>query len=168
MNIRQKKEITPAQALARMEDLCARSEQSSFEVRKKLAKMSLSSSTINKIMDSLVDRRYIDDRRYAAAFARDKYRFSRWGRLKIKRALQLGHIPSDYIDEALEQIEDESYREILTGLLRAKARTIKEGNSFEGRTKLYRFAIARGFDSQLIASIIKNPESTLWPSCSAD
>lgn len=168
MTLRPKKEITPAQALARMEDLCARSEQSSFEIRKKLTNMRMPASTINKIVESLVDRRYIDDRRYAVAFARDKYRFSRWGRLKIKRALLLGHISSVFIDEALEEIDETSYLEILTGLLRAKARTIKEGNTFEGRTKLYRFAIARGFESQLIAAIIKNPESNLWPSCSVD
>lgn len=168
MTLRPKKEITPAQALMRMEDICARSEQSSFEIRKKLAKMHLTSDTVNKIVDSLVDRRYIDDCRYAAAFARDKYRFSRWGRLKIKRALQLGHIPSDFINEALDQIDEASYVEILTNMLRSKARSIKEGNTFEGRTKLYRFALARGFESQLIASIIKNPDSNLWPQCSSD
>lgn len=168
MTMRQRKEITPAQALARMEDLCARSEQSTFEIRKKLTNMRLPASTINNIVDSLVDRRYIDDKRYAVAFARDKYRFSRWGKLKIKRALMLGHIPTDFIDEALDEIDDDSYTEILSNMLRAKARTIKEGNTFEGRTKLYRFAISRGFESRLIGSIIKNSGQNLWPESSND
>ncbi|MDE5858685.1 MAG: RecX family transcriptional regulator, partial [Muribaculaceae bacterium] len=108
-----KREVTPEQALAKMEDLCSRSEHSSFEIKKKLVNMRLSVETINKIVDSLIDRRYIDDHRYAIAYARDKYQFSKWGRLKIKQALTLGNIPRDFIADALEQIDQENYIEIL-------------------------------------------------------
>lgn len=157
-----KREVTPEQALAKMEDLCSRSEHSSFEIRKKLVNMRLSVETINKIVDSLIDRRYIDDHRYAIAYARDKYQFSKWGRLKIKQALTLGNIPRDFIADALEQIDQDNYIEILDNLLKAKARTIKEGNTFEGRTKLYRFGLSRGFESNLVAASIKNNASKFW------
>ncbi|MDE6644381.1 MAG: RecX family transcriptional regulator [Muribaculaceae bacterium] len=163
-----KKEVTPAQALVKMEDLCSRSEHSSNEIRKKLVNMRLSGDAINKIIDSLIDRRYIDDHRYAIAYARDKYRFSKWGRLKIRQALSLGGIPRDYINDALEQIDQNSYIEILDNMLKAKARSIKEGNTFEGRTKLYRFGLSRGFESNLVAASIKNNASKFWQECSID
>ncbi|MDE6353270.1 MAG: RecX family transcriptional regulator, partial [Muribaculaceae bacterium] len=54
-----KKEVTPAQALVKMEDLCSRSEHSSNEIRKKLVNMRLSGDAINNIIDLLIERRYI-------------------------------------------------------------------------------------------------------------
>lgn len=165
MAFRQKKEVTPAQALAKMEDLCSRSEHSSFEIKKKLVAMRLPTDTVNKILDSLVDRKFIDDHRYAIAYARDKYRFSKWGRLKIKQALTLGNIPRSYIADALEQIDEKSYIEVLDGILKTKARSIKEGNTFEGRTKLYRFGLSRGFESSLVSASIKSNASNFWQEC---
>ena len=61
-------------------------------------------------------------------------------------------------EEALDTIEEDVYKRILKGLMKAKARSLKEGNTFEGRTKLYRFALARGFESSLIAPILNSGE----------
>lgn len=50
-----KKQITADEALVRLELLCARSEQCTFEVTQKLLRWGIPSSDRERIVDSLVD-----------------------------------------------------------------------------------------------------------------
>ena len=124
---RPKKEMRPEAALIRLEELCARSEQCE----------------------------YVDDSRYAAAFVRDKYRFTGWGRRKIEQALKQKRISSDTICEALEEIDEEEYRRIITSLVRRKAAALGGVTDYETRVKLLRFGVARGFEASLVSEIIR-------------
>ncbi|MCM1066041.1 MAG: RecX family transcriptional regulator [Muribaculaceae bacterium] len=151
-----RKPMRPEAALIRLEELCARSEQCEWELRRKLRTWQIGERDADTIMRSLLRRRFVDDSRYAVAFTRDKYRFARWGRRKIEMALRQRHVDSDIIDEALDQIDEDEYREALHGILAAKAKKLEEPASYENRTKLFRFALARGFESQLISKVLKN------------
>lgn len=150
-----KKEVTPEKALIRLEELCVRAERCEAEVRTKLFAWRISQRDADAIVESLISRRFVDDSRYAAAFVRDKYRFSRWGRRRITMALRQKNIDSDTIDEALEQIDEDEYNEILIHLIKAKSRTMEHPLSYEDRNRLYRFGITRGFEPQLVAKAVK-------------
>ena len=77
--------------------------------------------------------------------------------MKIRLSLYQKKIPSDVINAALEEaVDQDEYYNILVKLLRGKARMIKEGNTFEGRTKLFRFAASRGFETNLISKAIRS------------
>lgn len=155
--------ITYDKALARMEALCARSEQCSYDIMTKLLRTGLSRDDIDRVMQSLTERRFVDDARFAAAYVRDKYRFARWGRRKIAMGLRTKRIDSGTVGHALEEaVDQDEYVSVLRDLLRAKARTIAEGNSYEGRTKLFRFAASRGYETDLIVRQIKS-DGSLWP-----
>lgn len=151
-----------AEATAKMELRCVRSEQCSHEIMVKLRKMGLSADDSEKIVDSLIDRRFIDDARFAIAFVRDKSRFAKWGKIKISAALREKRIPSQLISEALSQLDEEEYYQTMVSVLRSKSRFISEGNSFEGRTKLFRFGVSRGFEVPLLSKAIKT--ESLWNS----
>lgn len=150
------KKITPEKALARLQDLCVRSEQCSFDLRRKLSNWGLSADASEKIIRVLSADKFIDDNRFAEAYTRDKYRFSGWGRMKISMHLAAKRISSKTIDNAMLAIEQEEYETIALKALRAKARTLKEGNTYEGRTKLFRFGVTRGYETALVASLIKS------------
>lgn len=150
------KKITPDKALARLQDLCVRSEQCSFDLRRKLYNWGLSADASEKIISSLTADKFIDDERFAEAYTRDKYRFSGWGRMKIKLHLAAKRIDRTTIDSALLAIDDDEYKSLTLKALKAKARTLKEGNTYEGRTKLYRFGVTRGYETNLVASLIKS------------
>lgn len=153
---RERKQVTPDIALAKAEALCSVAEYCTDDILKKLSRWNLSLSESGKIIQRLVETRFIDNRRFALAFVRDKYRFSKWGVRKIRFALYQKHISSDIINEALEEgIDPEEYYSILLAVLRSKSRSIKEGNCFEGRTKLFRFAASRGYETDLIARAIR-------------
>lgn len=151
---RARKELTPETAQTRLEDLCARSEQCESELRNKLRLWKIAPDDAEAIIDSLRRRRFVDDRRYAASFVRDKYRFNHWGRRKIEMALRQKRVASDIIAEAIDTVDEEEYRDIARQLLARKARDY-DLDDYEGRMKLYRFGIARGFEPQLVAAIVK-------------
>ena len=149
-----KKNVTAEQALIRLETLCARSEQCQWELTRKMSTWGIDSSTQDKIMRSLIDRRFVDDHRFAQAYCRDKFSFSRWGRLKINAGLMQRFISANDIEDALSLIEDADYEAALVALLRFKVKTIAEPQSYEGKTKLFRFAVSRGFEPSVAIAVI--------------
>lgn len=159
MEEKRKKVVKPQDALLRLEALCAQSEQCTYDLRVKLYRWGLSSTDSAKIIKQLIETRFVDDARFAVAYCRDKYRFNRWGRLKIVYGLRAKQISNHDIQEALNTIEEDEYEEILVSVIKSKAKTIKDVDTYEGRTKLFRYAASRGYESSLIAQIIKNQSS---------
>ncbi len=155
MKVLKPKTITAEQALTRLESLCARGEHSTGELREKLRRWSIDPSSTDQIIDSLTKRRFVDDRRFAKAYVNDKLRFARWGRRKIAVGLSAKGIPADVYRNILTEIDTEEYESILSDLLISKSRSIAEPKTYEGRTKLYRFGLSRGYESETVSRLIK-------------
>ena len=153
----QRRPISTDAAIARLEDLCSRSERCSHEIRVKLRSWGITQSDATAIIDRLIDDRYIDDNRYAHAFVRDKYLFSRWGRRKIRAALAAKRIPTACIDEAIDdEVDDDTYISHLTTLLRNKARSMTQPLDFDSRRKIAAFGVARGYEPAMVIDIMRS------------
>ncbi|MBD5272026.1 MAG: RecX family transcriptional regulator [Bacteroides sp.] len=150
-----KKPITKEAALLKMADLCARGEHCAFEIREKLRKMQLAASDANEIVEYLEENRYIDDSRFARAFARDKVKFSGWGKNKIRMALAMKRIPSAEISSALEEIDPEEYMAVAVNAAKAKARNL-DLSDYNDKGKLYRHLASRGFEGSVISKAIQS------------
>lgn len=151
-----KQPLTPAAAMERLETLCARSEQCEYDLARKLRGWGLAPGVARQIIEELRSRRYVDDSRFARAWCRDRYRFQRWGRLKIRQSLTARHISTDVISSALAEIDEAEYIDALTAVVKAKARQLgDEADTYEGRTKLLRHAASRGYEPALIIDVIK-------------
>lgn len=156
--------MEPDKALEKLEALCAASERSSYELRMTLARWGVDGADAARIIRSLERDGFLDDGRFARAFVNDRYRFSRWGRAKLRAGLYGKRIPADIIAEALEVIDEEVYEENLRGLLRGRIRSMgDEARTYGGRTRLFRFAAGRGYEPSLVADIIRDPG--LWRGC---
>jgi regulatory protein len=92
----------------------------------------------------------VDDRRYAEAYVRDKYRFNKWGRIKIAQGLRMKGVDSEAISNAMGAIDENEYQEILRNLIRAKRKSTRGKNEYEINGKLCRFAIGGGFEYEAI------------------
>ena len=141
-----KKEMSAEEARLKAEAYCSLSEHCKSEVLGKLQQWGAPEKTWEAILNHLEKERYVDESRYATFFVRDKYRFNQWGRIKIAQALRMKHIPSACIDEAMEEIDEQEYLNILTSLLKKKVRSIKESNDYERNGKLVRFAAGHGYE----------------------
>lgn len=146
--------MNPKEALKYAMDLCSRQERCRSEVYDKLVSHRVPTTEINRILDALVEENFIDEARYAGSFARDKLRFNRWGKIKIRYMLEGKKLPQTIIDAALDDIDPEYYTGILREELRKKRRTIKGSNAFELRGKLFRFARQRGFEPERIYPLL--------------
>lgn len=149
--------VTPKQALERLEALCARSERCSYEALQKMRTWRLSAADAQAVLDRLVDTRFIDDARFARAFVRDKVAFDRRGRLYLRQALAVKRIPRHIVDEALESIDTKMYADNLHHVMTVKVRSAgpESLDSFESRTRLYRYGVARGYEPALVADWLK-------------
>ena len=151
-----KRPITAEKAMERLEALCVRSEHCEDELRRKLYRWGLSGADAEHIIESLRDRRYVDDERFARAYVRDKLRFSRWGRVKIRMGLMAKRVCGATIAAALaEEIAEEEYEEILISVLKMKMRSIEDAAGYEGRTRLFRFGVSRGFEPGMVSDVIR-------------
>lgn len=96
-----------------------------------------------KIVETLVNEKYIDDLRYASAFARDKSSIAGWGETKIRYMLSAKGISREVVTQALEEIDASRARTRLEKLLENKLKTLKDDP--QCRLKMLRFALGRGY-----------------------
>lgn len=135
--------------LDRMRNLCSRREYCRADIRKKvLAALDGDSAAADKVVEVLVSERYIDELRYASAFARDKSSLSGWGETKIRYMLSSKGVPRDVIDNALMEIDLPKALTRLEKLMENKFKTLKDDpQCFQ---KLLRFGLGRGYGYEQI------------------
>lgn len=141
-------------ALKRAATLCGNQEQCSSHIREKLKSWKVPDQEAEKIIELLIMEKFLDDARYASFYVRDKFRFNGWGKIKLRMMLNQKQIPGPLVEEALNQIDPELYKQTCTTLISDKAATLKESNQFKRKAKLFRFAAQRGFESDLIHEIL--------------
>lgn len=143
-------------ALKKAMALCSSREYCISEIRSKIIEWGLAEKESQKITDVLVKEKYIDEARYASAFARDKFRFNKWGRIKIGMMLNMKGLHSSLIKEALKSIDQEEYLNVLQDLISSKRKTIKAGNNYEASARLLRYGLSKGFEKDIIMKVISD------------
>lgn len=146
---KKKKEVSAESALSKAMFICSRQEKCCFDIRKKLRDWEISSNDQDQIIQTLIDEKFLNEERYTNFYVRDKFRFNRWGRIKITHHLKQKQIPEHLILDAIEQLDESEYTQNLRDILVSKIKTIREEDPYQLRAKLYRFAQGRGFESQL-------------------
>lgn len=137
--------MTEEQILIKLTNICARGEHCLHEMRTKMTRLEIDENTQQRVCDYLVKEKYIDEERYARFFINDKIKFNHWGRRKVEQALYMKRIPKETYTKFLDEIEEESYEDVLMPLLKNKAKTVKANSEYEKKAKLIRFAMQRGF-----------------------
>ena len=151
--------MTADEILYKLAARCSTSEQCLSDVEAKLKRYDLSEEERTRILQHLVEEKYIDDKRYAEAFVRDKYRLNKWGRIKIAQGLRMKGIDNGSVNEAMELIDETEYLHILRELIKAKRKSIRGKSDYEVNGKLIRFAIGRGFEFAAIRSCMDVDEN---------
>lgn len=148
------KPLTYEQALLRAASLCSGSEHCSSEIRKKLLLWGVTSSQAEKIILYLINEKYIDNKRFCRAYCLDKFRYNHWGRIKIGQMLHMLEMKNEDINEGLESINEEDYKEVLLHILTQKNRQLKDSDPYIRKGKLIRHALSKGFESYLITEVL--------------
>ena len=147
--------LSDEQALRRLAAYCSRSERCIEEVCRKMNLWEIPADSQNRIVQQLLQEKFLDEERYCKAFVNDKAKYNRWGIGKIRFELRKKQIPEPVIREALKNLDPEESRERLRVLIEQKKKSIKGKNDYDIRQKLLRFAASRGFSQEEIESVLR-------------
>ena len=143
----------PSRVADRLRGLCSRREYPASDMLKKaLAALDGDRVEAEKVVSLLIEEKYIDDKRYAMAFARDKSAIAGWGEIKIRHMLLAKGVSSEVIDDSLKEIDDGKAAARLERLLEAKAMSLYDDP--QKKLKLLRFAMGRGYGYDDVKSVI--------------
>ena len=135
---------------------CSRREFCISDIQTKLESWGVEAKDTEKIIDSLIKENFINDERFASAFVKDKFNYNKWGKVKIAMQLRLKRIQSGTINTALDSIDNEIYKKVLTELISSHRRTVKAKNQYDLKAKLLRYGLSKGFESHLLYDILND------------
>lgn len=145
-------------ALEKAGHYCAYQERSQQEVRDKLYDWGLWPAAVENIIVKLIEEGFLNEERFAKAYATGKFRQKGWGKIKIKQGLKLKRVPDILIKKALNTIDADAYEVTLRTIIEKKAVLLKEKDGYKRRYKLQQYALSRGFEADLILDILKASE----------
>lgn len=147
--------ITPAEALGKIQKYCAYQERSHQEVKYKLHTYGLTVDEADEIISRLIIDNFLNEERFAKAFAGGKFRIKKWGRNKIEHELESFGLTKTCIKRGLKEIDPSDYTKTLRTLLLKKTEEVSEENPFAKRSKVARFAISKGYEPELVWEMVK-------------
>ncbi len=151
------KNLSIDKELTRLEALCSRREYCSRDISEKLRRKGFSEGETAKILQRLIEGGFLDNRRYARAFARDKSSLQGWGARKIVFQLQSKGVPKEVIAEAMKEIDSSKAEQKMEVVLENKWRQLaNEKDIQKKRDKLLRFGLGRGYEYSEINQFLNN------------
>ena len=154
MNKKPNQTIHFEEALERMRQYCSYRDRSHREVRTKLIEMKVYGDKLEQVMARLVEEDFLNEERFARAFARGKFRINKWGREKIKQSLKIKGVSAYCIRKGMQEIDDDEYISTLKDLLEKKIKSVKDKNKAHRFQKLNKFALQKGYEYGLVKKII--------------
>lgn len=140
--------------LLKAQQLCSAREYCESDIRAKLVSWGADEDGVGKILSDLKKEQFIDEERYAGAFARDRFKYQKWGKVKITAHMKLKHIPSAIISAGIATIDETEYLEALREILATHHKNIKAKNIYDLKGRLIRHALAKGYESNLVYKMV--------------
>lgn len=157
-NTRKKPLYASQQAKLKAQSYCAYQERSQQEVRDKLYAWGVVTADVESIIAELVVDNFLNEERFALAYASGKFKMKGWGKLKIKQGLLYKAVSAPLIAAALNSIDDNTYRGTLHRLLEKKAISLAENDAYKRKYQLLQYAQRKGFEKELVLEILNTNE----------
>ncbi|MDZ4808852.1 MAG: regulatory protein RecX [Bacteroidota bacterium] len=150
-----KKYLTKEQALQKLKHYCAYQERCHSEVKEKLYNLGVWKKEHDEIIASLIEENYLNEERFAIAFAGGRFRIKQWGRVKIKYELKQKQVSDYSIKKALKQIDETDYLKVLTKLAKEKYTSLKSEQHLIRKKKTINYLIGKGFEMELVRGVME-------------
>jgi regulatory protein len=144
------------ESLQKAKHYCAYQERCHSEVRDKLYLFGLRKKGVEQLLAQLIEDGYLNEERFAIAYAGGKFRIKHWGKEKIKYALRQKHVSDYCIRKALASISTIDYNRTFNSIADKKSATLKsEKNIFIKKKKIKDHLQQKGFEIKLINDYLK-------------
>lgn len=147
---------TLSEARPKIQRYCAYRERSHKEVLQKLRSYGLAETKVQALMAELIEQQFLNEERFARAYARGKHRNNGWGWLKIKQGLQQHHLSEYVLQKAFGELPQEEYQANLQALAQKQWRNQRSLTPFQRRGKTAQYLIQRGYEPHLVWEVVKN------------
>ena len=139
------KSLTFKEALDKAMSYCGRAEHCVGDVKSKLIQWRIPEEYVEAIIQKLIEDRFVDDKRFAEMYIREKIMYASWGRIKIAHALAIKRVSDQIYKPILETFDYATYELIVEKSLTAKWRQIKAKDFYEKKAKLFSFCYGAWF-----------------------
>lgn len=156
--LKKPKVYTQKQALIKAESYCAYQERCQQEVRDKLYSWGVHEIQVENVIADLIASNFINEERFAKAYAGGKFRIKKWGRVKISIELKRRKISAYCIKKGLAEIEEEEYIKTLQKVAEVKIKAMKERDSKKKKYKVMNYLLSRGFENDLVVEVVGTKE----------
>ena len=149
-----RKQLSKEQALQKLKHYCGYQDRSHSEVKEKLYSLGVWKKDHDEIMATLIEENYLNEERFAMAFAGGKFRMKQWGRVKIKYELKQRQVSEYSIKKALKQINEEEYMDSLKKLADERYASLKGEQYLVRKKKTIDYLMQKGYEPGLIQMVL--------------
>lgn len=150
-----KQYVSREDALEKARKYCAYQDRSHQEVWEKLKTLNQSPDIAEDLITVLVEEGFLDEERFARSYARGKFKQNRWGREKIRQGLRGKGVQPRLVEEALTEIDETNYHQILEKLLQQKLKSLSGESLLKKKNKAARYLIGKGYEQNLVWQAIE-------------
>ncbi len=147
------------EAFEKLTTFCAYQERCPWEIRRKLYEKGITDEKAEQLIEELIAEEFVNEERYARAFARGKFRLKKWGRNRIRMELKMREISEELIRKGLSEIDPEEYYDTLLSQTEKKWESTHESDSFKKKYKVTQYLMTRGFEMDLVKEAIESLDS---------
>jgi regulatory protein len=144
----------------KIQNYCAYQERSHYQVREKLYSYGLHKQEVETLISKLLEEGFLNEERFATAFARGKFKLKHWGKIKIRYALQQQKVSIYNIQLALQAIEHTEYLSELQKLAERKWEQLSSQSLLLKRQKLMAYLQQKGFERNYILMVLDTLKNT--------
>lgn len=137
----------PFETREKIERWCAMQERSHFDTRRKLASWGVPPDEQEQIVSELIGDNFLNEERFARAFASGRFKIKKWGWNKIENHLRQKKVSKYSIELAREEIDRADYLKTLAELIEKKSPKIKADSDWEHKQKILRYATTKGYSA---------------------
>lgn len=148
--------MTYAAAKLKAANYCAFQERSQQEVRDKLYAWGLHRQEVENLISELISEGFLNEERFAIAYARGKHRINKWGKHRIRQGLKQKSVSDPLIRLALDSLDLDEYQTTLADLLAKKQRSLTENDDFKRRYRMVQYGLSKGYEHDLIIELLSD------------
>lgn len=126
------------------------------EIRDYLKNKDDDSSIIEKVINNLIDIKYLDDDRFTKAFIKDKLNFTNWGDYKIKNELKRLGVDDNIIYDNMLDIDDSIYCDRIKKIIDKDININKKYSGIKLKNKIYNHLLTLGYSKEKVISVINS------------
>lgn len=150
--------LDAAQAWEKIKPYCAYQERCHSEVKEKLYGYGLHRQDVEVLISRLIEENYLNEERFAIAYAGGHFRVKKWGKIKITQGLKQKGVSAYCIKKGLQAIDADDYSKVLEKLTAAKWKTLAGQSKMARPFKCRQYLLQKGFENELISEALKGME----------